>query len=176
MKTKLEQINNKVVSLAELKEKTAHLKQSGKRIVFTNGCFDILHLGHVSYLAQAAELGDVLVIGMNSDQSVRNQGKGPERPVNPEEARGMILAALGFVDFVVLFEEDTPIRIIEEVLPDILVKGGDYDANEMNSTSKKYIVGSDIVRMNKGEVITINLVDGFSTTSTIERMRRAKKE
>lgn len=147
------------------------LKKSGKRIVFTNGCFDILHLGHVTYLAQAAELGDVLVIGMNSDQSVRNQGKGPERPVNPEDARGMILGALGFVDYVVLFEEDTPLRIIQEILPDILVKGGDYDANETNASSKKYIVGSDIVRANNGEVATISLVDGFSTTSTIKRMR-----
>ncbi len=171
MKTKLEQIKGRVVSLAELKEKTEELKQLGKRIVFTNGCFDILHLGHVTYLAQAAELGDVLVIGMNSDQSVRNQGKGPERPVNPEEARGMILAALGFVDYVVLFEEDTPLRIIQEILPDILVKGGDYDANETNASSKKYIVGSDIVRANNGEVATISLVDGFSTTSTISRMR-----
>ena len=171
MKTKLEQIKGKVVSLAELKEKTEELKQLGKRIVFTNGCFDIVHLWHVNYLAQAAELGDVLVIGMNSDQSVRNQGKGPERPVNPEEARGMILAALGFVDYVVLFEEDTPLRIIQEILPDILVKGGDYDANETNASSKKYIVGSDIVRANNGEVATISLVDGFSTTSTINRMR-----
>lgn len=171
MKTTLEQIKNKLVTLAELKEKMIQLKQSGNRIVFTNGCFDILHLGHVTYLAQAAELGDVLVIGMNSDQSVRNQGKGPERPVNPEDARGMILAALGFVDYVVLFEEDTPLHIIQEILPDILVKGGDYDANETNASSKKYIVGSDIIRANNGEVATINLVDGFSTTSTISRMR-----
>lgn len=171
MKTKIEQIKSKVVTLAELKEKTAQLKKSGKRIVFTNGCFDILHLGHVTYLAQAAELGDVLVVGMNSDQSVRNQGKGSERPVNPEGARGMILAALGFVDFVVLFEQDTPLQIIEEILPNTLVKGGDYDVNETNPSSKKYIVGSDIVRLNKGDVVTINLVEGFSTTSTIERIR-----
>jgi len=175
MKTKLDHIKSKLVSLSQLKEKTDLLKQSGKRIVFTNGCFDILHLGHVTYLAQAAELGDILVIGMNSDQSVRNQGKGPERPVNGEEARGILLAALGFVDFVVLFEEDTPIQIIKTLLPNVLVKGGDYDANETNPASKKYIVGSDVVRSNKGEVVTINLVDGFSTTSTIERMRGSKK-
>ena len=150
-------------------------RQSGERIVFTNGCFDILHLGHVTYMAQAAELGDVLVIGMNSDQSVRNQGKGPERPVNPEKARGMLLAALGFVDFVVLFEEDPPLRIIQEIIPNILVKGGDYDANETDPLSKKYIVGSDIVRLNKGEVATISLVDGFSTTSTIKRMRGSEE-
>ena len=170
MKT-FNQIKDKLVRVEELKTKIDELKQSGKKVVFTNGCFDILHLGHVSYLSQAADLGDVLVVGMNSDQSVRNQGKGDNRPVNPQEARGFLLAALGFVDFVVIFEEQTPIQIIETIIPDVLVKGGDYNAFENNPKAKAYIVGSSIVRQNGGEVKTIDLVDGYSTTATINKMK-----
>jgi rfaE bifunctional protein nucleotidyltransferase chain/domain len=172
MQTTLEKIKNKLVSLNSLQQRVAELKNQGKKIVFTNGCFDILHLGHITYLAQAAEHGDVLVIGLNSDASVRNQGKGDNRPVNPENARGMLLAALEFVDFVVLFEEQTPLAIIEAIVPDVLVKGGDYDADELDPHSKKYIVGSDCVRNNGGQVKTIDLVAGFSTTKTIEKMRK----
>jgi rfaE bifunctional protein nucleotidyltransferase chain/domain len=172
MQTTLEKIKNKLVSLNSLQQRVAELKNQGKKIVFTNGCFDILHLGHITYLAQAAEHGDILVIGLNSDASVRNQGKGDNRPVNPENARGMLLAALEFVDLVVLFEEQTPLAIIEAIVPDVLVKGGDYDADELDPHSKKYIVGSDCVRNNGGQVKTIDLVAGFSTTKTIEKMRK----
>jgi rfaE bifunctional protein nucleotidyltransferase chain/domain len=172
MQTTLEKIKNKLVSLNTLQQRVAAEKNRGKKIVFTNGCFDILHLGHITYLAQAAEHGDILVIGLNSDASVRNQGKGDNRPVNPENARGMLLAALEFVDFVVLFEEQTPLAIIEAIVPDVLVKGGDYDADELDPHSKKYIVGSDCVRNNGGQVKTIDLVAGFSTTKTIEKMRK----
>jgi len=172
MQTTLAKIKDKLVSLRTLQQRVAELKNQGKKIVFTNGCFDILHLGHVTYLAKAAEFGDILVIGLNSDSSVRNQGKGDNRPVNPENARGVLLAALEFVDFVVLFEEQTPLTIIEAIVPDILVKGGDYDAKELDPNSKKYIVGSDCVLKNGGKVKTIDLVDGFSTTKTIEKMRK----
>ena len=168
----LNQIKDKIIGSDDLEQHLSELKKEGKKIVFTNGCFDILHLGHITYLAQAAELGDILVIGMNDDASVRDQAKGPNRPVNPEHARSMLLAALGFVDFVVIFGEQTPLSIIEKIIPDVLVKGGDYDTNETNPDAKKYIVGSDIVRKNGGEVVTINLVDGFSTTATIERMKK----
>ena len=143
-----------------------------KKIVFTNGCFDILHKGHVVYLAQAANLGDVLVVGINSDASVRNQGKGEERPINKIEARATVLAALSFVDYVIEFDSDTPLRLIETIKPDVLVKGGDYDPNEENPTSKKYIVGRDIVLAKNGAVKTINLVQGFSTTSLINKMKK----
>jgi rfaE bifunctional protein nucleotidyltransferase chain/domain len=144
----------------------------GDRVVFTNGCFDILHQGHVTYLAEAAQLGDRLVVALNTDASVRQQGKGDDRPVNNEEARGIVLAALGFVDLIVYFEEQTPLRVIEELLPDILVKGADYDPNETDPTSKRYIVGSDIVRRNGGDVVAIDLVEGFSTTSIISRLKK----
>ena len=132
----------------------------GKKIVFTNGCFDILHLGHVQYLAQAKELGDLLVIGLNSDLSVKRL-KGETRPVNPEHARALVLAALQFVDFVILFEEDTPFELIQKIIPDVLVKGGDYN--------KDQIVGADIVTSNGGEVVVLDFVDGFSTTQIINQ-------
>ena len=132
----------------------------GKKIVFTNGCFDILHLGHVQYLAQAKELGDLLVIGLNSDLSVKRL-KGETRPVNPEHARALVLAALQFVDFVILFEEDTPFELIQQIIPDVLVKGGDYN--------KDQIVGADIVTSNGGEVVVLDFVDGFSTTQIINQ-------
>jgi rfaE bifunctional protein nucleotidyltransferase chain/domain len=134
----------------------------GKRVVFTNGCFDILHLGHVEYLAKARDLGHILIIGLNTDNSVRRL-KGPTRPVNPEQARAAILAALSFVDAVVLFDEDTPENLIRTIRPDILVKGKDYE--------EKAIVGADFVRSTGGQVVTIELTPGFSTTSTIERLQ-----
>jgi D-glycero-beta-D-manno-heptose 1-phosphate adenylyltransferase len=135
-----------------------------KKIVFTNGCFDILHLGHVDYLTRARDLGDVLVLGLNTDASVKRLGKSPERPVNNETTRATILAALECIDLVVLFDEDTPYELIQKVQPGILVKGDDYKAEE--------IVGHDIVKAKGGEVITIPLVKGFSTTALIEKLRR----
>lgn len=147
----------------------ARLKDN--KIVFTNGCFDILHRGHTEYLAKARDLGGVLVIGLNTDDSVRRQNKSPERPINNEETRATILAALEFVDFVVLFNEDTPYELIKKIQPDILVKGADYDPNETNPTSKKYIVGSDIVRAKGGQIKTIELTEGYSTTGLIHKLK-----
>lgn len=142
------------------------------KVVFTNGCFDILHKGHVTYLAKAADFGNKLVVGINTDASVRRQGKGPERPVNDEEARAVVLASLGFVDLVVLFDGDTPQELIEMLAPDVLVKGADYDPEETDPNSKKYIVGSDFTRRNGGEVRVVDLETGFSTTSIVSKLKQ----
>lgn len=143
-----------------------------KKIVFTNGCFDILHRGHVEYLTKARDLGNVLVLGLNTDASVKHQNKSPERPINNQETRAIILSALECVDYIVLFDEDTPLELIKLVQPDVLAKGSDYDANETNSLSKKYIVGSDIVKARGGQIITIDLTEGFSTTGLIDKLKK----
>lgn len=166
------QLQKKIVSLNNLVQEIAALKSQNKKIVFTNGCFDILHKGHVQYLSLAADLGDVLVIGLNTDASVKRQGKGDDRPVNNSDARALILAGLGFVNFVVEFDDDTPLNLIEAIVPDVLVKGGDYDPQETNPDSKKYIVGRDIVLKNNGRVEVIDLVQGFSTTSIIQKLKK----
>ncbi len=134
-----------------------------KEVVFTNGCFDILHRGHVEYLSHARDLGDKLILGLNTDASVKRLGKSPERPINSQETRATILAALECVDAIILFDEDTPFELIDFVQPDVLVKGSDYKAED--------IVGYDIVTAKGGKVITIQLVDGFSTTKLIEKMK-----
>lgn len=138
-------------------------KDEGKEVVFTNGCFDILHLGHVDYLEKARNLGDRLVLGLNSDDSV-SRLKGQSRPINKENARARILAALAFVDAVVAFEEDTPLELITALKPDVLVKGKDYEVSN--------IVGADIVIENGGKVETVDLVDGHSTTGIIEKLNK----
>lgn len=137
-------------------------KRHGQKIVFTNGCFDVLHYGHVHYLLQAKKLGDILVIGLNSDDSVRRL-KGPTRPINGENERAFVLAALVCVDYVTLFEEDTPEELIKVVRPDVLVKGGDYTLDN--------IVGADFVTQNGGIVTTIPFVEGFSSTRIIEKLK-----
>ncbi len=141
----------------------AFLKSQNKKIVFTNGCFDLLHVGHVRYLQEAKKLGDVLVVGVNSDASVRVL-KGPTRPVQVEADRAEILAALGAVDYTVIFNEETPLKLIETVKPDILVKGGDWKADQ--------IVGSDFVIANGGKVMSLQFVDGKSTTKLIEKAQK----
>jgi D-beta-D-heptose 7-phosphate kinase/D-beta-D-heptose 1-phosphate adenosyltransferase len=146
-------------------------KADGKKIVFTNGVFDILHVGHVTYLKQAKTLGDILVVGLNDDASVRRLNKGPERPINPQEARAIVLEALECVDRVVIFGEDTPFELIGATAPDVLVKGGDYDPDCTDQNDPTYMVGSDLVRQKGGEVASIPLVDGFSTTGIVRRMR-----
>lgn len=133
------------------------------RIVFTNGCFDILHRGHAVYLAQARSLGDALVVGLNTDASVRRL-KGPERPLNAQADRAFLLASLACVDAVILFDDDTPERLIHQVVPDVLVKGGDYTIDK--------IVGADFVMQNGGLVTTIPFVDGYSTTNIIQKMSK----
>lgn len=139
-------------------------KEKGRKIVFTNGCFDILHAGHVSYLREAKKLGDILVIGLNSDDSIKRL-KGNDRPINSLEDRETVLLALGFVDYVVPFDTDTPLDLIKAIMPDVLVKGGDYKAED--------IVGAKEVISNGGEVKVLDFVPGKSTTGIIEKMRRS---
>jgi rfaE bifunctional protein nucleotidyltransferase chain/domain len=171
MSARLDFVKSKIISSEEAARRGAMYKLKNEKVVFTNGCFDILHLGHVTYLAEAAALGNRLIVGINDDASVRALNKAPNRPINNEEARMNVIAALGFVDAVVLFKENTPFKLIQELMPDVLVKGGDYDANEENPDSKKYIVGSDLIRKNGGKVVTINLVEGYSTTNIINKSK-----
>ncbi len=171
MSARLDFVKSKIVSAEEAARYVAMYHLKNEKIVFTNGCFDILHLGHITYLAEAASLGNRLIVGINSDRSVKALNKAPNRPINNELARIQIIAALGFVDLVVIFDDETPLELIRVLEPDVLVKGGDYDANELNSSSKKYIVGSDIVRKKGGSVATINLVEGYSTTAIIEKSK-----
>ena len=159
-------IKNKLLSGTNLETKLSEWRSARKTVVFTNGCFDILHRGHVEYLAQASDLGDKLIVGLNTDASVKRL-KGESRPVNDEQSRALLLSALQFVDAVVLFGEDTPYELIKQVQPDILVKGNDYKPEE--------IVGYDIVTAKGGKVLTIDLVAGFSTTNVIRRMRAERK-
>ncbi len=139
------------------------LKEQNKKLVFTNGCFDILHRGHVEYLKQAKSLGDYLVIGLNSDLSVKKI-KGDLRPINNEKDRAYVLNNLKMVNAVVIFSEDTPYNIIKEIIPDLLVKGGDW--------SEENIVGSDIVKKAGGKVVSLKYVDDYSTTSTVNKLRK----
>jgi rfaE bifunctional protein nucleotidyltransferase chain/domain len=151
--------------LVAAKDEIDRLKARGKRVVFTNGCFDILHPGHARYLWKARRLGDYLIVALNSDRSVRAI-KGPGRPVLGQEARSELLAALGAVDAVVIFDEDDPLRVIQQLVPDVLVKGGDWPEEE--------IIGADVVKRAGGEVHRIPFVTGHSTSSIIERIRQAQ--
>ena len=153
-----------ITALHDLELLRETLRAEGKRIVFTNGVFDILHAGHVTYLDQARALGDVLVLGLNADESVRRL-KGLDRPVNTDADRALVVAALRSVDHVVIFGDDTPLAIIETLLPDVLVKGGDY--------TRDTIVGADVVEASGGAVRTIPLLEGRSTSSIINRVRTA---
>ncbi len=168
---RIQYIQNKLATTTEAVQRIAKWKLKNDKVVFTNGCFDILHKGHVTYLSKAADLGNKLVVAINTDASVKRLGKGDDRPVNPEEARAFVLSALGFIDMVILFDNDTPLELIQELKPDVLVKGADYDPNETDSSSKKYIVGSDVVRSYGGSVEAISLVDGFSTTGIIQKLK-----
>jgi rfaE bifunctional protein nucleotidyltransferase chain/domain len=154
----------KLMGLSDLCNTLLSKQARGMKVVFTNGCFDIIHAGHVTYLSKARALGDCLVVGLNSDVSVKKLDKGPDRPVNNERARATVLGALACVDHVVLFVEDTPLNIIERLRPDVLVKGGDWAADN--------IVGADVVKSSGGQVLTIPFEDGFSTTSLIEKIRQ----
>ncbi len=154
---------SKIVSLADAQIQRAHWKEANKKVVFTNGCFDIVHLGHVDYLEKAREKGDFLILGLNSDASVTRL-KGGNRPIVPVYARARLLASLAFVDMVVVFEEDTPLNLIQNLCPDILTKGSDYEI--------KNIVGADFVLQHGGEVATLDLVEGFSTSMIVEKIRK----
>ena len=158
----LEKINDKIISLEALKLRVENWKSSSEKIVFTNGCFDILHRGHIDVLAKTADLGDKLIIGLNSDSSIRKL-KEDNRPIVDEKSRALLLAAFSFVDAIVLFSEQTPFNLITDIKPDILAKGGDYKITE--------IVGHEVVQQNGGEVITIPLIEGFSSTNIIDKIQ-----
>ncbi len=151
---------DKIINRAKIKDIITQRKNEGKSVVFTNGCFDIIHAGHVRYLTEAKKLGDILVIGLNSDNSVSTIK--PGRPIIPEQQRAEVLSALSMVDYITLFNEDTPYELIKEIKPDILVKGADWDL--------KNIVGNDIVK----EVHTIPFVEGISTTEIIKKIQSKK--
>lgn len=162
--THLEKIQSKIYKDSfQCESLLKQWRENKEQIVFSNGCFDILHQGHIVYLAKAAELGTKLIIGLNTDASIRRL-KGENRPINSENERALLLAALRFVDMVVFFEEDTPYKLIQTVVPDVLVKGADYKAED--------IVGYDIVTQNGGRVETITLEEGFSTTGVIEKIKK----
>lgn len=156
--------SEKILRLDQAIAQVQAWQQKGQKIVFTNGCFDLVHLGHIDYLEKARNLGDKLVLGLNTDASV-SRIKGPLRPVVNQEARARLMAALSFVDTVILFDEPTPLQLIEALKPDILVKGDDY--------SIETIVGADFVLANGGDVKTIALVEGYSTTKLIEKIKKA---
>ena len=163
MRTDLENtLISKINDLPTLTAKIAGWKNEGKKIVFTNGVFDLLHLGHITYLSKAAEMGDKLIIGLNADASVKRL-KGESRPVNDQNNRAALLAALFFVDAVILFEEDTPRELITRLMPDVLIKGADYTIEN--------IAGAKEVLANGGEVKTISLVEGYSSTSIINKIK-----
>ena len=162
----LELIRSKIFNREQLDKQLGIWRFQSRKIVFTNGCFDILHLGHIDYLSKAADEGYILIIGVNSDAST-SKLKGPNRPINNEEQRTMILASLHFVDAVILFDEDTPYELIKLVQPDVLVKGGDY--------KPEAIVGYDIVTARGGQVKTIDFLPGYSTTLIEDKIRKSGK-
>ncbi len=154
---------DKIYTLPKLQEQLEHWRSQGQKVVFTNGCFDLLHLGHVDYLEKARHLGDKLVLGLNTDASI-SRIKGPDRPLQDEMSRARIMASLLFVDAVVLFDQNTPLALIEAVQPDILVKGDDYTIES--------IVGHEIVLARGGEVKTVPLVKGYSTTNIVKKIEK----
>ena len=160
----LEKINNKIFSIESLSSLVNAWQQKGAKIVFTNGCFDIIHKGHIEVLARTADLGDKLIVGLNSDSSIRKL-KGANRPIMDENSRAILLAALSCVDAIIFFSEDTPLNLIKTLKPDVLAKGGDYKINT--------IVGHEIVQENGGEVILVPFVDGFSSTNIIDKIKNS---
>ena len=157
-------IKSKIHSLSDLKRLSDKWKESGEKIVFTNGCFDLLHRGHVEILANMADLGDKLIIGLNSDSSIKDL-KGEDRPIIDETSRAILLASLQFVDAIVFFSEETPHKLIETLVPDVLAKGGDYKVTE--------IAGHEVVLENGGEVILAPFIDGFSSTNIVEKIKQS---
>ena len=161
--TKLEIIKNKVLTSENLNQTLSIWRFKSKKIVFTNGVFDLLHLGHIDYLSKAKDLGDILIIGVNTDSSAKRLGKGSNRPITDEVSRSTIIAALNFVDAVVLFSEDTPYELIKTIQPDVLVKGADYKPEE--------IVGYDVVTAKGGKIETIEFLPGYSTTGIENKIK-----
>ena len=162
MSKSLEILNSKILDKERLLVKLSDWKEENKKIVFTNGCFDLIHLGHIEVIARSADLGDILIIGVNTDNSIKRL-KGKNRPIVEEISRAKQLAALEFVDAVVLFDQDTPIDLIKMINPNIITKGGDYNTDQ--------VIGNDIVTQNDGEVVIIPLTQGYSTTSILEKIK-----
>jgi len=162
MNKALEKINDKIFGLEFLIKNLDQWRNENKKIVFTNGCFDLIHLGHIDILARSSDLGDILIIGVNSDSSIQKL-KGENRPIIEENSRVKQLAALEFVDAVVLFDEDTPQKLIETIKPDVITKGGDYKAEN--------IVGNEVVTQKNGQVVIIPLTQGYSTTSILKKIK-----
>jgi len=156
------QLKEKIVSQDQALKSIKAWREKNKKIVFTNGCFDIIHPGHIDYLSQARDLGDILVLGLNTDQSVRRLNKGSNRPINDERTRAYVLAGLASVDLIVFFDEETPYNLIKLLQPNVLVKGNDYEVEK--------IIGFDILKENGGEVITIPFLEGYSTSSLIKKI------
>lgn len=163
--SKIAHIQEKVFSQDQISSRLDSWRLQDKKIVFTNGCFDIIHLGHIDYLAKAADLGDKLIIGLNSDSST-SRIKGPTRPITDENSRSLVLASFSFVDAVVLFDDDTPLELIKIIKPDVLVKGADYSIEQ--------IVGADFVIQNGGKVQTLNYLPGYSTTLIEQRIKTSQ--
>ena len=157
-------IISKIYNLDCLTTKVEQWKLAGNKVIFTNGCFDIIHRGHVEVLARTADLGDKLIIGLNSDQSIQKI-KGNDRPIIDEQSRAILLAALSFVDAIILFSEATPLKLIDALLPDVLAKGGDYEIET--------IIGHEIVQHNGGKVKLVPFVDGFSSTNIIDKIKNS---
>ena len=159
----LQNVTSKIYTLSDLKIQTDKWKEKGDKIVFTNGCFDLVHRGHIEVLANTADLGDRLVIGLNSDISIQEL-KGEKRPIIDENSRAILIASLQFVDAIVLFSEETPEKLIEAIIPNILAKGGDYKVTE--------IAGHKVVLENGGEVILVPRINGFSTTNIVDKIKK----
>ncbi|MBT4737914.1 MAG: D-glycero-beta-D-manno-heptose 1-phosphate adenylyltransferase [Flavobacteriales bacterium] len=160
----LKNIKSKIYSLSDLKIQSDKWKENGEKIVFTNGCFDLVHRGHIEVLANTADLGDKLIIGLNSDSSIKEL-KGENRPIMDEISRAILLASLQFVDAIVFFSEETPYKLIETLIPDVLAKGGDYKVTE--------IAGNGVVLENGGEVILFPFIDGVSSTKIVEKIKQS---
>ena len=158
-------------SLADVQQQVETWSSEGLNVVFTNGVFDVLHVGHIAVLEAAAAEGDRLVVGVNNDDSVRRLGKGPDRPIHPELNRARVIAALRCVDAVVVFGEDTPLEVVKALRPTVLVKGGDYDPTCEDSNDPTYMVGSAEVKAQGGRAVAIPLVPGESTTATLKKIR-----
>lgn len=162
MSKALEILNSKILDKEKLLVKLTDWKEEDKKIVFTNGCFDLIHLGHIEVIARSADLGDILIIGVNTDNSIKRL-KGKNRPIVEEISRAKQLAALEFVDAVVFFDQDTPMDLIKMINPNVITKGGDYNTDQ--------VIGNDIVTQNNGEVVIIPLTQGYSTTSILEKIK-----
>jgi D-beta-D-heptose 7-phosphate kinase/D-beta-D-heptose 1-phosphate adenosyltransferase len=167
-----DEIQSKIFTLSSFQNVLDTWRKNGESIVFTNGVFDIVHKGHVDYLNKASHLAKHMILGLNSDSSVKRLEKGEDRPINKQEDRAYLVAAFGFIDAVIIFNEDTPIELIKNIQPNVLVKGGDYNPSAIKG-DPKYIVGSDIVLESSGKIEVIPFLTGYSTTNLLKKIRNS---